>query len=175
MKRIFFLIAVFLLLIFYNCDEDSIEPEQEPVFDLSVITGTHIGVISHYNSTMVYGEKIPSGSFRVARDCEFKITKLGGSDYKLSVDTSKILFTPPNIHFTIRILPVNWAVQLLYLENDSNYCSYQYHDMRYSRGVFIPPSNYFSYKEKADKVEISLTIQKTKPDSIHFIKFAKWR
>ena len=171
MNRFTFLIAVFFPLIFSNCDKT---PTSEPEFDSSLIPGIYDGSIIYSGFNIAFGDTIPGSTNifeSIHSECEISITNIGELKFMLSVDEPQIL-PVPSIEFTIRKTQLNRAVEIIYLENDSNYSKYRLHGGGTTfEGYYFPPSNHISYIDEPDRISFHLTIKKSKPDSIYFLAF----
>ena len=141
----FIIISSFL---FSNCDKDKAEPS----FDPSLIPGQHSGFIAYYDGL---------GGSLIYQNCQYSISNIGGKNFNLSVKNAPIL-PSPSIDFTISQTKADMTYGMIYLENDPNYSKY-----------VDGSANNITYNS-FDRITFYLTIKKTMPDSVYFIKFWKY-
>jgi len=155
MKNYLIPIIIISSFLFSNCNKD----KAEPPFDPSLIPGQYSGFIAYYD----YGYDVSNGPITVGasliyQNCQYSISNIGGRNFNLLVKNAPIL-PSPSIDFTISETRTDMAYEMIYLENDPNYSKYVHGS-----------ANKISYNSY-DRITFYLTIKKTMPDSVYFIKF----
>jgi hypothetical protein len=172
MRRFIFLLTVFFVLTFFNCDK-----KPEPGFDLSLIPGTYYSCqISYHTPELFTGEIQPGTSIEDLSSINGTIIISNLEENKFSLSINPVLtYSIPDLDITT--LPVsllNSAVGIKYLENDPNYIGYSGFGagksyMGYTG--YYPPYNHFEINESINEISFHFTIKSKNPDSLYFLDF----